>query len=182
MSPYYNVPLTESWHDGFGPSDLSELPRGIQTFAGVEFDVRGLIQVGGVSRTGENYPAEVRNIALGRACQRLHFLHAAIVADGTPDGMRIGGYVLHYVNGRQAEIPIVVGQSLADWFTQPNEGNKPFTIAWTRYNAESRRQGRTIRLFKTTWENPAPAEAIRSFDLVWAQAGPAPFLVAITAE
>ena len=155
---------------------------GIQTFVGVQFDVGGLIQVGAPSRTGENYPTEVRQIAIQRACQRLHFLHAAIFAGGTPNGTRIGSYVLHYVNGRQAEVPIVIGQSLADWFTQPNEENKRFTIAWTGYNAESRRQGKTIRLFKTTWENPAPAEAIRSIDFVSAQAGPAPFLVAITAE
>ena len=46
LSSYYNVALTESWHWGFGPSDLSELPRGLQTFAGVQFDVRGLIQIG----------------------------------------------------------------------------------------------------------------------------------------
>jgi len=74
---------------------------------------------------------------------------------------------------------------LADWFTQPNEEKETFTIAWTGQNAESRRQGRTIRLFKSTWENPTPAETIRSIDFAGVLTHAfrsAPFLVAVTAE
>lgn len=37
-------------------NSLSELPRGLQTFAGVQFDVSGLVQVGGTYPTGEAYP------------------------------------------------------------------------------------------------------------------------------
>src|SRR5437867_8711959 len=94
-----------------------------------------------------------------------------------------GYYSIHYSNGRLVHIPIVIGESLADWFTQPNQEKETFTIAWTGQNAESRRQGRTIRLFKSTWENPTPAESIRSIDFVSSTpSGPAPFLVAVTAE
>jgi len=183
LSLYYNVGLTESWHPGNGTSDLSELPRGIQILAGVQFDVRGLIQVGDESRTGEKYPTQVTDIAVQHACQRLQFLHAAIDAGGIPDNTQIGSYVIHYSNGEQAQFPIVIGVSLADWFTQPDEEKKPFTIAWSGYNAESRRQGTAIRLFKSTWQNPAPAESIRSIDFVSSMpSGPAPFLVAVTAE
>ena len=182
LSLYYNVGLTESWHTGSGTSDLSELRRGIQTLAGIQFDVRGLIQVGAESRTGETYPTKVADIAIQRACQRLHFLHAAIDAFSQPDGTRIGSYVIRYSNGRQSEFPIVIGVSLADWFDQPNEENKTFTIAWTGQNAASRRQGRKIRLFRSTWENPAPGETVRSIDFVWTASEAAPFLVAITAE
>lgn len=181
LSSFYNVPLTESWHE-WGSSDLSELPQGIQTFANAQFDVRGLIQVGARYQEGEVYPDRVRAIPVSRPCRRLHFLHAAIYADGTPYGIRIGAYVIHYASGRQTEIPIVVGQSLADWFTQPNEKNQTFTIAWTGLNSESRRQGRTIRLFKSTWDNPLPTETVKTIDFVSFRAGPAPFLVAITAE
>jgi WD40 repeat protein len=183
LTPYYNVPLTESWHWGFGPSDLSELPRGTQSFDGIAFDVRGLIQVGTKSRTGESYPTAVQEILVQRVCRRLHFLHAAIFADAVPNGAPIGRYVLHYANGKQAEIPIVIGESVADWFAPPSEDKRPFTVAWTGQNAESRRQGRTIRLFRTTWENPEPAQPIRSLDFVWNPPGPAaPFLVSLTTE
>src|SRR5207249_3009743 len=155
--------------------------------AGVEFDLRGLIQVGAESRSGEDYPEGVSGIEVQRACRRLHFLHAAIDASyarAVPGGteIRMGYYCIHYSNGKLVPIPIVIGQSLADWFTQADEQKKTFTIAWSGYNAESRRQGRTIRLFKSTWQNPAPAEIIRSIDLLSTASGPAPFLVAVTVE
>jgi hypothetical protein len=193
LSLHYNAGLKESWYPGvgLGTSDLSEVPHGIQTFAGVQFDVRGLIQVNAESTSGEDYPRGVSGIAVQRACRRLHFLHAAIDASYArvvPDGteIRIGYYSIHYSNGELVHIPIVIGQSLADWFTQPNQEKETFTIARTGQNAESRRQGRTIRLFKSTWENPTPAETIRSIDFgvsvlantFWS----APFLVAVTAE
>ena len=63
---------------------MGTLAHGIQTLDGVEFDVRGLIQVGSVSRAGKQYPKQVSNIAVGLVCQRLLFLHAAINAGGVP--------------------------------------------------------------------------------------------------
>lgn len=105
-----------------------------------------------------------------------------LVAADAPDGTRIGSYIIHDETGRHVEIPILIGESLADCFTQPNEENKPFTIAWTGRNAESRWRKTTVRLFKSTWQNPAPTEAIRSVDFVFGPPGSAaPFLVAITA-
>jgi serine/threonine protein kinase/tetratricopeptide (TPR) repeat protein len=181
LSSFYNAPLTEPWH-GFGSNDLSELPRGIQTLAGVQFDVRGLIQLAASSGGPEKYPGEVRDIPVQRACLRLHFLHAAIFGAGAPDGAKIGSYIIHYASGTQSELPIIMGHSLADWWTQPDEQDKTFTIAWVGQNAESRQQGKTIRLFKSTWENPAPGEAVSTIDFIADQKGPAPFLVAITAE
>jgi hypothetical protein len=150
---------------------------------GVLFDVRGLIQVGGTSPSGENYPTEITDILVSRACERLHFLHAAVFAGDTPDGAPIGRYRVHYVTGRECGFPIVLGESLGDCFPQPNEEHKRFTIAWKGRNAESRRRGTTVRLFKATWQNPTPAEPVRSIDFVFSPPGPAaPFLVSVTAE
>src|SRR6185369_17620089 len=149
LSLYYNASLAEKWHAG-APTDLSALRYGVQTLAGVEFDVRGLIQVGAETSTGEKYPKEILDIAVGRECQRLHFLHSAIYAFSTKDGTQTGSYVIHYGDGQRRVIPLVIGQDLADWWSQPNEENKRFTIAWKGTNEMSRQQGRTIRLFKTT--------------------------------
>jgi serine/threonine protein kinase/tetratricopeptide (TPR) repeat protein len=181
LSTFYNAALTERWH-GPDNSDLSELPSGIQTFAGVQFDVRGLIQLAASSGGTERYPKEVRNIPINRACHRLHFLHAAIFGSGAPDGAKIGSYVAHYASGKQSELPIIMGESVADWWNQPNEQDKRFTVAWVGQNADSRRRGRSIRLFKSTWENPTPSETVSTIDFIGFQQKPAPFLVAITAE
>jgi tetratricopeptide (TPR) repeat protein len=185
LTSYYNASLTETW---FAPrfdvasgyrTDLSRLSRGIVTLAGVPFDVRGLIQLGGVSRSGENYPAAVTDIPVRCSCQRLHFLHAAVFAAKTLDGTRIGNYMIHYETDRRAELPIIIGQSLVDCLNQPDE-NKPLVVAWEGWD---KWQETKIRLFKMTWQNPQPTEAIHSLDFILNPPGPAaPFLVAVTAE
>jgi WD40 repeat protein len=182
LSQFYNASLTEPWHPAAQGSDLSELPRGIQILTGIQFDVRGLIQVGYVSQQSENYPMEVTDIPIGRTCHKLHFLHSAIRAAHFPDGVQIGTYVMHFANGGQVEFPIVIGQSVVDWVSQPNEEPKELTVAWSGFSADSRRNGRKIRLFKSTWENPTPAEVVRSIDFIATTFAPAPFLVAITME
>src|SRR5581483_6806872 len=81
LTQYYNAPLTESWHSPKeARNDLSELGRGVQKLAGVEFDVRGLIQIGATAANGLAYPNHVRDIPIRQRCRRLHFLHAAIFA------------------------------------------------------------------------------------------------------
>lgn len=181
LSSHYNASLFWSWHRN--GSDLAELPQGFQRLAHVRFDVRGLIQVGAESEeTGQNYPKQISGIAVGLACQRLHFLHAAINAGGTKDGTEIGRYVVEYADGQTRGIPITIGRDTADWWDQPNEENKSFVIAWTGTNQSSRAQRRTIRLFKSTWENPIPRLEVRSIDFVSTHDVASPFLVAITAE
>jgi WD40 repeat protein len=184
LTEYYNAPLTASWHDGQEiHNDLSDLPRGLQSFAHVEFDVRGLIQIGRGGARGLSYPSAVYCIPVGQPCRRLNFLHASINASAAHEGDEIGNYIIHYVDGRQVEIPIVVGKDLADWWSQPNEQGMKFVVAWTGFNQEVRKYQRPIRLFKTTWENPYPSVRIRQFDFISDKTIPAsPFLVAVTAD
>jgi len=173
LSLHYNVGFTDSWHPGAGTNDLPELRRGILTLDGVQFDVRGLIE-GAESGFGKKYPTTVAEIAVQRACRRVHFLHAAMDTRGIPaytdypDYWQIGSYVVHYSDGRQQQFG--------------NEEKSPFTVVWSGRNAWSRPPIGMIRLFKSTWENPDPAVIIRSIDFVTTGPAPARFLVAITAE
>ena len=97
-------------------------------------------------------------------------------------GTKIGSYIVHYADGQTREIPIIVGRDVADWFSQANENLPDLQIAWSGRNEASRAAGRTIRLFKSTWQNPVPELAIQSLDFVSSHHSAAPFLVAITAE
>jgi hypothetical protein len=113
----------------------------------------------------------------------LHFLHAAILASGAKPGDELGSYAFHYVDGRQVELPIVTGKVMADWWSQPNESDASFVIAWKGDNPAVRAAGKNIRLFKTTWENPYPDVPLRQFDFTSDKPTPGqPFLVAVTAE
>jgi tetratricopeptide (TPR) repeat protein len=189
LSDYYNVSLVGgNWHAGppldsspdlISGYDLSELPRGVQKLAGVEYDIRGAVQVGGPTRTGEFHPVKIAGIVVGLPCRRLHFLHSAIY--GGQGGM-IGKYVVHYQNGQTAEIPLILGRDLSDWFIQPTK--KQLQVAWI--GSEPRFGGsHHLCLFKTTWENTLPDLLVSTIDFEANQQagyGGFPFLVALTAE
>ena len=184
LTEYYNAPLSQSWYtakqDG---NDLSELRPGFRKLGGIEFDVRGLIQIGASAANGLAYPNHVHGIPIGRQCRRLHFLHAAILASSARPGDELGSYVIQYLDGREAELPIVTGKDMADWWSQPNERGMDCAIAWAGTNPAARSAGQSLRLFRTTWENPAPNLAIKQLDFTSDKPTPGqPFLVAITAE
>jgi serine/threonine protein kinase/WD40 repeat protein len=182
LTGHYNASLTEHWHPGEGSSDLSELPYGVQALDGVRFDIRGLIQCGSQRRSGEPYPRQVTGIPVGLAAQRVHFLHATLMGFDLPPAFRIGSYVVRYADGETREIPIRLGVEVADWWTQEGEDRSQLQVAWTGQSAASRTAGRTIRLFRTTWENPRPDAVIESLGLIATHFHTCPFLVAVTAE
>jgi hypothetical protein len=90
--------------------------------------------------------------------------------------------VIHLDDGQQAEMPLVIGRDLADWWKRPGEINTTFVVAWTGTNEASRQRGSKIRLFKSTWENPRPGAVVETIDVVSTKNEVAPFVVAITAE
>jgi hypothetical protein len=179
LTPYYNAALGENWMDRRDPRDhLGELPRGVQQLAGVEFDVRGLIQV---EQKCRKHPPQVKGIVVGQRARQLHFLHAARNAALLEDGLEIGRYVVHLADGTQHEIPLVLGRDLVDWYIQPRK-TEEYVTAWAGANPKTRGLRKQIRLFLSTWENPFPEVEIRTVDLVSDCTGPCPFLVALTAE
>jgi eukaryotic-like serine/threonine-protein kinase len=183
LSRHYNASLKRNWHDAeprHQQNNLATLPTGVQRLASVPFDLRGLIQVG--DQPGMTYPRRVADIAVGRPCARLHFLHAAVHAAN--EGTKIGRYVVHFAGGEQVEVPIVVGKDVSNWWGPAEEQGKPLVVAWWGTNALANAFGGKIRLFKSTWENPRPADRVQSidFDFVGNSEECAPFLVALTAE
>jgi eukaryotic-like serine/threonine-protein kinase len=180
LSSYYNGGFAANWHGSTPENNLAALPTGIQNLAGIDFDVRGLIQVDYEPSPTVKFPSEVLDIAVGQTCRRLHFLHAANGAGRAEDGTEIGRYVIHFADGQQRHLPLRIGEELADWWTQPNEAGKRFKIAWTGTNRDTLQRG--IRLFVTTWTNPRPGVKIQTIDLVATHKQGGPFLVALTAE
>jgi WD40 repeat protein/tRNA A-37 threonylcarbamoyl transferase component Bud32 len=182
LSNYYNAALTESWHEKIGRNDLSELSPGVRELAGTLFDVRGLIQLGNTTPDELEYPWRIPRIHVNQLCARLHFLHSAIFAGQTPSGTRIGAYAIHYVNGRFDVFNIEVGNTVLDWWSQPQDAVTNAVVAWIGENEKSRKTTQKIRLFKTTWNNPFPSVPIARIEFLAAYVQAKPFLVAITAE
>ncbi|MHB8524013.1 MAG: protein kinase domain-containing protein [Limisphaerales bacterium] len=113
LSAYYTAPLDEAWYPGPQENTLAALPKGIQTFAGVKFDSRGLVQLSGQEIHDYGaviYPRQAQGIPLDRWIRRLHFLEGAV--SEAVDGTSIGAYHVQYRSGRTADIPIVYGRDL----------------------------------------------------------------------
>ncbi len=185
LSDYYNAALTES-SSGEAENNLAWLPNGVQTFKGVTFDVRGLVQLSGGRPLNRSFPVEVSKIKVGLGCRRLHFLQAS---DGgwLFQGATVGRYVVHYADGSTIEVSVDYGLGIRDYWAWDNPANphvdtEKFFVAWTGTNPTARQHGHSLRLFIWTWDNPKPEKAIASLDFVSAMSGPAPFLIAITAE
>jgi hypothetical protein len=185
LAKYCNATLTNYWLGG-ASGDLASLPAGRHMFGGVEFDVRGIIQLGGKSLAATEYPALVKSIRIHRKCQTLHFLHAAAFGSAQDEGMKIGAYVVHYsTNAMRLDLPITYGQEVRDWHSATNEPpTGELKVAWTGVTkaANGDAADRPIRVFMTSWTNVAPTVEIERIDFSSTLTGPAPFLVAITAD
>jgi len=190
LSKYYTASLDDDWLVSAG-ANLQPLPKGIQTFAGVEFDVRGLIQLAGTnlykeSKLDENekkeyYPNAVENIKVQIKGQKIHFLHSS--SWGANENEKIGEYIIHYENGEIKNIPLLYLQSLRDWWTAPDDPTpKNAEIAWKSQNEATKKIGSNILIFKYTWENPLSEVKINTIDFVTSMTTASPYLIAITVE
>jgi hypothetical protein len=189
LSAHYNAALTDSWHPasnmaGETGNDLSELLRGVQKLDGIEFDLRGLIQVSGSG--GQNsrgpFPEVAKGIKVGLRSARLYFLHGTGFVDR--EGQQIGSYTIHYADGQTNEIPIVYGEDVRDWWAYNGlaRETKRATVAWSGKNKATQANGLGLQLFRRAWENPRPEVVIDSIDFEASKARSIPFLIAITAE
>lgn len=186
LSAHYNAALTETWLPttvAASGNDLSALPRGVQKFGGVEFDVRGVIQLSGgaLENSGGKFPREVSGIQVGRLCRRIHFLHGA--GWSARAGIHIGSYIVHYAGGESREVKILFGQNVREWLAPPApQLITGAAVAWEGSNQASRALGLSVRLYQMTWLNPLPGTKVQRIDFKSAMENPAPFLIAITVE
>jgi WD40 repeat protein/tetratricopeptide (TPR) repeat protein len=180
LDAYYNTGLD----DGLDPQagwwlNLAMLPKGRQVLDGVEFDIRGIVQLNssrretGASGTG---PDEVVGIPIGRASRRLHFLHSTggEVAEGTV----VAVYRAHLRDGGTPAFPVVYGKDVRTWDDEIGPVPTAARIAW-----QGRAPGTTrLRVFHTVWDLPEPGQEVIRLDLLSGMTGSAPFVIAVTVE
>jgi len=185
LSGHYTAPLDNDWLVSAGVN-LRSLPKGIQTFAGVRFDVRGIVQLASTElllqstlsdqEKTRQYPRTVEGIPVGLKAARIYFLQAAAWSAG--NGEKVGEYVIHLADGRKLSVPLLYQQSLIDWWVK-SAADKPTNaeVAWHGSHSKSK-----ISLFTFSWTNPSPDTVIDRIDFVSAMTKSAPFLVAVSCE
>jgi RNA polymerase sigma factor (sigma-70 family) len=188
LSAQYNGSLDAVWVPGFDRGNhLASVPHGRHVFAGVPFDVRGVVQLQGRIWKSKGYvfPERVEGIAGGGLCRRIQILHANSSFADTP-GVVVARLILHYGDGSLGQLDIHQDQEILDWWNWPKGTQKakdPNTIvAWTGKNPATTDRGLKIRLCKTAFANPHPEKEIQTIDYVSAMAGSAPFMVGLTLE
>jgi hypothetical protein len=187
LTSFYNARLTDTWHGDQNASgnDLASLPTGVQNLSGIDYDIRGVVQLGSKAPTANRFPTDALGIKVRQKCSKLHFLHSAAFGHPPDDGKRIGVYVVHFAaNQMRLEVPVVYGKDVRDWHYWPGEKESPSSmkLAWKGENKTSKDAGSYVRLFETTWTNLVPEVEIESIDFVSSLSQPAPFLIAITLE
>lgn len=181
LSDSYNESLTGFLAES-EDNDLKTLPRGLQTLAGVQFDVRGVVYLPSrATRYKAAYPQQVQGIKVNRKALRLHFLHSSHMGDAT-NGTVIARYILNYADGEKRELPVAYGRDIVDWWKQGDPGPFTATIAWTGTNKAASARGASIQLCKSTFANPRPEVTIETMDFISAMQTPSPFLIALTVE
>jgi len=174
-------------------NNLANLPAGVHVFAGVPFDIAGRVQLFGRDQAGSRkwFPARIRNIAIGARCDRLQLLHGACDVSG--HGQPVAWLVLHYADGSTAEIPIIAGEHLLDWWgpiyqtengEEPNPTAPGTELAWAGSNASIKKRSPdfSLRLYRSAFANPHPELAIKTIDYLSALTQAAPFMVGLTLE
>lgn len=185
LTPYYNGWLDVAWEPArrldLVENDLFELEPGLKRWGGVEFDVRGVIQLANEqAEYVRRYPQSVPGIAVGRRCQRLHFIHAG--SHGVTAGSRIGTYVLHYADGGRVELPVVTDQDLFGWWGKHGRLGPGASVVWNGSSDSARLWNEQLRLVHRVWDNPRPEIPIREIELRSVKNYSAPLVLAVTLE
>jgi hypothetical protein len=155
---------------------FADLPTSKQTFGGVPFQIYSFptspvptaVMLGG-DGVPNSLPDAVRGVPVARKAEALFFLQAARIdqrrsADEVKNGKRyeMARYVVHYVDGQTASIPIYSEVDVDDYKQKTPTALPGAQIAWakpyagTEYSAVA---------YLMTWNNPRPGAEIASVDL-----------------
>ncbi|MCL4177359.1 MAG: protein kinase [Verrucomicrobia bacterium] len=179
LSDYYNASLEEDWRASqFLSHNLSTVPRGRQVFDGIEYDVRGVIQLASelLELRGLAFSRRLTGIPVHQACRRLHFLHAADCFAESESTIAV--FTVHRSDGSQDRIPIRYGIEALPWDWESGGGERQAKVAWSGMSPA----GLPVRLYRTTWTNACPEVKVETIDLESTGMRGVPFVVAITAE
>lgn len=164
-------------------ADLRALPRGRQTFGGVEFVVPGEAEAAARIVGVTWRPRACPPIAVAQNAEALAFLHTTTVQRlhaPTYYSLQlgrnlIGHYLVVYDDGETLEIPLEYGVNIDSWnvhFMVGESGDQAATIGAYVYEADPVFTGTTdagepCAVFMHEWVNPRPDVPISHVHLLW---------------
>jgi len=144
---------------------LRPRPVGVQRIAGVDYDVRGMVQVGAPNPTNAGIPVPAVPVAA------LHLLMTVSTPIPIPDVETVAQVRLHYRDGSQAVLPIRTQREVPGY--SPHD--RPVPLAWSQYRGVGSMAARSgagdLVLSAPRLVNPHPERLIRSLDLELGETG-----------
>lgn len=185
LTGFYNASLDRDWVPYWGLDqldlNLSSLPKGIQRFSDVGFDVRGIVQLRSLEPGWEAYPKQVTGIPVGRRVSRLHVLHGTAFSE-EPEEV-VAAYILRYADGTKKELPVRYEREVWKWtYTAGDEPPEGLKLAWRAPDPTRPVAKGVLCLFQSDWDNPEPDKVVQQIDFVSKMTRSAPFLIAMTVE
>ena len=171
------------WTDQGDEADLRNLHAGDHTFNDVAFRVaqgNACFIMKNKAKPSENLPAGGTAPLRARA-DVLAFLHSG---GWLTPGIRHATYVIHYADGKKAEIPVIGGRNIFDWSIAPEVALSGLeydpALGFTQDAAAVPVPSfGSAYLWMTLWKNPRPEAEIQSFEVIGADEG-VPGLIAVS--
>jgi WD40 repeat protein len=187
LSGHYTGLLSECSYIDFNQAymgiDLRNAPTGLVTFDNVQFDVRGVIQLGSSQSWASDHASDMGPIHVNQRCRQLHAILGSV--GRAAEGEAIGALVLRYADSSQYELDILYGQHVRHWWTHgdPRTDTVLARVAWEGPHAAPHIHPTRLRIYHAAWDSPRPDQEIVSFDFVSKMTTTAaPFLIAVTLE
>ena len=143
------------------------LPKGLQVFDGVPFQVDGVIQLAGSGRPGgsghPDAPDNVTGILVESGFEELHLLMA--VDGSTDEGAEVARIKLVYSDGSKATLSIKYGDQVRNWTGRWHSSERALRdtnscVAWIGQNSNPASVDRFARLFHVVLKNPKPQKKV----------------------
>lgn len=140
LAPRYNTTLEERGFDlrvaRPTGNNLARLPRGLVEVDGVQFDVRGLIQLSSrlLATNAPSLPAESGEITIGQRCARFHVLHGTVWP--IPVGTVSARLDFSYADGKTITHPIVYGVDVEELVAKPGQPSSSLLALVPDWSAE----------------------------------------------
>jgi len=181
LTDFYGKASGTEGDEWFSHEDWKIVPKGLQTFQGILFDVSGTLLL-----RSQNMPQlkeAVRGIPVKAKARYLHLLHGLGYSDN--DGVTVAIMEIHYANGAKREVPIILGVHVRNWWKEKSETlstiSDPLSaVAWSGQGTYPSSQQASVRLFRSTFENPLPGETIDHIDFISRNTKAVPCIVSLS--
>jgi hypothetical protein len=177
LSPYFNFILHDYPPAALPTNNLSALPKGLQKWDGVTFDVRGVIHLTRGSRNLP-FPSSVGDIVVTQACSKIHLLHGFVFSE--PPKGDLSRVAIRFDGGQ--EHSVVLSHTGRHAMPGRESPSRTDTLVWQAALEFKDLKVRTVCLYHTSTLNPHPDVPVANLNFSSAMTEAAPFLLAVTLE